>query len=69
MQKILLDFTIQTDWRIKLHYNVTGYHQCGQEDKSVLANQHCCAWDDNLTKKEFGKINNYADVRLEGERI
>lgn len=25
--------------------------------------------DDNLAKKEFGKINNYADVRLEGERI
>lgn len=44
MQKILLDFTIQTDWRIKLPHNVTGYHQCGQEDKSVLANQHCCTW-------------------------
>ena len=25
--------------------------------------------DDNLAKKEFGKINNYADVILEAERI
>ena len=25
--------------------------------------------DDNLAKKEFGKIKNFADIRLEAERI
>lgn len=28
----------------------------------------CLSGDDNLAKKEFGKINNYGDIRLELRR-